>query len=358
MAMPTWGNQSVPSDTLSVAAAHHQSSPARLTVRKRAPPISKCNPCQSSAATAPPYIPVFPAIIYQGNHVIRPNKCPTDYLHVDLKTPRINAIHHHLWLAGLPDAARPLHRQRLLGRSIFVTEDPDEHLVWFEAQIFVKPLPVYLLDYDYWSKHLCSDEDLYQSACGLLLSYAWLVCHERDLVIAQDIGLLSKDIAWLDWVEFLDTFLDNINLVTLSDVSKRYKYGELRLSRLNTIYRLMPPTHSLKNLIRGYRAGSTWYNAFFGRHFKWILAVFAVLSVLLSALQVGLATSMLQNNGDFQQASYGFTITALVAVVSSVIVIFLVWMVLFWYHLLSSWWHDRAIDHKRRGLRNSAMCQD
>jgi hypothetical protein len=222
-----------------------------------------------------------------------------------------------------------LHRQRLLGRTIFVTEDPDEHLVWFEAQIFVKPLPVYLLDYDYWSKHLCSDGDLHQSACGLLLAYAWLVCHESDLVIAQEIGLLSKDIAWSNWAEFLDTFLDNINPVTLSDVNERYKYGELRLSRFNTIYRLMPPAHSLRNLIRGYRARSTWYNAFFGRHFKWTLAVFAVLSVLLSALQVGLATTVLQDNLDFQRASYGFTIAALVAAVASVTAIFLVWIVLF-----------------------------
>ena len=55
-------------------------------------------------------------------------------------------------------------------------------------------------------------------------------------------------------------------------------------NNLNTIYKLMPPAHSLRNLIRGYnKAGSTWYNAFFGRHFKWTLAVFAVLSVLLFA---------------------------------------------------------------------------
>jgi hypothetical protein len=296
----------------------------------------------------PPSSPIFPAIVYHRNHFVRPNRCPTDYIALDLKTPRLDAIHHHLWLAGLPNPARPLHRQRLLGRSILVTEDPDEHLVWFEAQIFVKPLPEYLLDYNYWNTHLCSDEDLHKSACGLLMSYAWLVCHESDLVIAQEIGLLSKDIAQSDWVEFLDIFLDNINLDTLNHVSKRYKYGELRLSRLNTIYRLMPPAHSLRNLIRGYRAGSTWYDAFFGRHFKWTLAVFAVLSVLLSALQVGLATSVLQNNYDFQRASYGLTIAALVAVAASAVTVLVVWLVLFWYHLLSCWWYDRNIQHRRR----------
>jgi hypothetical protein len=43
------------------------------------------------------------------------------------------------------------------------------------------------------------------------------------------------------------------------------------------------------------------YSAFFGRHFKWMLAVFAILSVFLSALQVGLATPMLQDGGEFQR---------------------------------------------------------
>jgi hypothetical protein len=264
-----------------------------------------------------------------------------------LKTPRLNDIHQHLWLAGLPNAARPLHRQRLLGRSILITEDPDEHLVWFEAQIFIKPLPDFLLDYNYWNDNLCSDQELRKSACGLLLSYTWLVRHKSDLDIAKESGLLSKNIEWLNWVEFLEAFLDNINLETLSEVNKRYKYGELRLSRLNAIYRFIPPAYSINNFIRGYRAGSTWYNAFFERRFKWMLAVFAIFSVFLSALQVGLATMKLQSNGPFQSVSYGFAIASLVSLVASVILVFFVWLCLFWYYLLSTWQNDRAVDHRR-----------
>jgi hypothetical protein len=97
---------------------------------------------------------------------------PCAYLTLDLRTPGLNHIHIYLWLAGLPNAARPLHRQRLLERSILITEDPDEHLVWLEAPIFIKPLPDYLLDYEYWRDNLCTDEELCKSACGLLLSYA------------------------------------------------------------------------------------------------------------------------------------------------------------------------------------------
>jgi hypothetical protein len=341
------GGQSVWAD--SIAAVRHPSSHRQLAVGKRAPPIPKHSPRRNSVATTPLPNSPFPAIVYQGQHTVRPNKSPDVYLNLDLKTPRLNAVHRHLWLAGLPNAARPLHRQKLLGRSILLTEDPNEHLVWFEAQIFVKPLPDYLLDYDYWSEHLCSDDnlDLHQSACGLLLSYAWLVRHQSDLAIAHEIGLLAKDIAWPDWVQFLDAFLDNINLVTLSDVSKRYRYGELRLSRLNIIYRLTPPAYSFRNVIRGFKAGSTWCNAFFGRHFRWTLAAFATLSVLLSAFQVGLATSGLQSSDSFQRASYGFTVAALVAVMGSAAAMFFVWLVLFWYHLLWCWWHDRVVEHKR-----------
>jgi hypothetical protein len=265
-----------------------------------------------------------------------------------LKTPRLNDIHQHLWLAGLPNAARPLHRQKLIGRSILITEDPDEHLVWLEGQIFIKPLPDFLLDYDFWNDNLCSDLELRKCACGLLLSYAWLVRHKSDLDIAKEFGLLSKNIEWPNWVEFVDDFLCSINLEALSDVNKRYKYGELRLSRLNAIYRIIPPTYSLKNFIRGYRGGSTWYNAFFERHFKWMLAVFAILSVFLSALQVGLATTMLQSSGPFQEVSYGFAIASLVAVVASVVLVFLVWFSLFLYYLLSTWRNDRAVDRRRQ----------
>ncbi|KAF2802309.1 uncharacterized protein BDZ99DRAFT_428822 [Mytilinidion resinicola] len=317
------------------------------SAKKLTPLVSKTNPLDPAASTLHNRRALYPAITFKGGKVLRPNREPWTSLALELKTPRLNDIHQHLWLAGLPAAARPLHRQKLLGRNILVTEDPDEHLVWFELDIFIKPLPDFLLDWNFWNDSLCLDQGLHEAACGLLLSYAWLVRHKSDLDIAKELGLLSKNMEWSKWVEFIDTFLDNINCETMSDVNKRYKYGELRLSRLNAIYRLAPPTYSLRNLVRGYQSGSTWYRAFFERHFKWILAGFAIVSVLLSALQVGLATSMLQSNGSFQSASYGFTIAYLVAVVTSVIVVFLVWLGLFCYHLLVTWRNDRAVNCRR-----------
>lgn len=319
-----------------------------LHTSTRLPPISRTSPIKLSSLTPSLVNARLPAIVFRHDYMLRPKQSLTDYLSLDLSTPRLNNIHQHLWLAGLPSAARPLHRQKLLGRSLLITENPDEHLVWVEKQSSIKPLPLYLLNYDYWAAHLCHSEDLYQSACGLLYSYAWLICHECDLDIAKDTALLPRDIEWSDWVVFMDIFLDHIDLVTLSDMNKRYQYGELRLTRLNTIYRFMPPSHSMRNFVHGYRAESTWYGAYFGRHFRWLLALFAIVSVTLSALQVGLATSALQDSRNFVNAAYGFTITALIIIATCVVALCFTWFVLFWYHLLSSCLNDKRTRRKRR----------
>jgi hypothetical protein len=318
-----------------------------LAPKTLTPPVSKNKPLDAFASTLHDSRALQPALFLRGNKVLRPNTEPSACLAHELKTPRLNDIHQHLWLAGLPAAARPLHRQRLLGRTILVTEDPDEHLVWFETDIFIKPLPEFLFDWDFWHDRLCLDEELHKAACGLLLSYAWLVQHKSDLEVAKESGLLSRSIEWAKWVHFMDAFLDNIDCETMINVNKRYRYGELRLSRLNAIYRFAPPRYSVRNLVRGYQSGSSWYKAFFERHFKWMLAVFAVLSVVLSALQVGLATVMLQGNGPFQSASYGFTVFSLVAMVASVLVVSSVWVGLFCYYLLVTWRNDRAVNRKR-----------
>ena len=325
----------------------HETKNVLLRNMECKPPIPRDSP-RKAPASLPGYQAVHPALAFQEYGYLRPNRDPGTYLTMTLSTPRLNDIHHHLWLAGLPKPARPLHRQKLLGRSILLTEDPNEHLVWFEDQIHVKPLPDFLLDYEYWNNNLCSNLEIRKSASGFLLSYAWLVCHQSDLDIAKEHGLLAKDIEWADWVAFLDAFLDNINLVTLNDVNKRYMYGELRLSRLNTIYRLAPPVYTLQNFVRGYRSDSTWYQDFFGRRFKWMLVVFAIFSVLLSALQVGLATTALQDNDAFQRASYGLSITSLFAVAASIVLVFFLWQALFCYHLLSTWQNDREVARRRR----------
>ncbi|PYH91311.1 hypothetical protein BO71DRAFT_401476 [Aspergillus ellipticus CBS 707.79] len=189
---------------------------------KLKPPYTRENQLCASPIHLPAYLPDLD---------LRPRSQVTEDLEHDLHTHRLDRMSSHLWLAGLPKAARPLHRQTRLNRQIIVTETPTEHLVWHETRIFVKPLPEYLLSHDFWST-LSADRTLHASACGLLLSYCWLICTKSDLSIAHSAQLIPAHITWESWTSFAADFVAHIDTQSLQDVSPRYHFGELRLSRL------------------------------------------------------------------------------------------------------------------------------
>jgi hypothetical protein len=215
-------------------------------------------------------------------------------------------------------------------RTIVLTECPDEHLVWHDTSIWIKPLPEYLLDYGFWEDHLCDDEVLYKSACGLLMSYTWLIYYKSDHRIAVEMGLLPHDMNYDTWTAF------TINLNLAFQVSPRYEYGELRLSRLNSLYRFGAAGFSLWNVVFGFVSRSTHYTAFFQRNFGWILAVFGYFTVLLSAMQVALATEKLGGSAAFQEFSLCIAMLSLAFVLFTVAIILFVWAFMFWFHLLST----------------------
>lgn len=298
------------------------------------PPFAPKNSLVHNAADESPYLSV--------------GKDTQAYLESDLYTPRLNKVHPYLWLAGLPKPARPLHRQILLQRTIFVTENPDEHLVWHDASIFIKPMPEYLLDYDFWEQELCGDPELYKSAFGFLVSYAWLARHKSDLRIAIETGLLPADICWNKWVAFVTDLNIHSSDTTLYAMNRRYRYGELRLSRLNTLYRLGLAGFSLKNLVHGYMSGSIRYTTFFERNFSWILGVFVYISVVLSAMQVALGTERFGSDETFQQFSYGIALFSIAFVFAATVAMLLVWWALFWFHLLSTRRYCRKVASQQR----------
>jgi uncharacterized membrane protein len=264
-----------------------------------------------------------------------------------LKTPRLDRIHQHLWLAGLLQPARALHRQKLLGRTISFTESPDEHLIWHESRIFIKPVPEFLLSFEFWEQELCKSEGLHKSACGLLLSYIWLIGHKSDFQIATDLGLVPHQVEWYKWTRLSKDVLDVLNTHTLHQVDRRYRYGELRLSRLNSLYRFNPSAFSIRNFIYGFMSRATWYRAFFERKFAWILAILVYMTVILSAMQVGLGTKRLQESSTFQRASSNFAMTSIVTVLVMIAMIFFVWVLLFAYHLLSTIQHSKRVERDR-----------
>lgn len=248
----------------------------------------------------------LPTIARKNNHeVFLVEEDIQRFLEQDLDVSRLNRIHEYLWMAGRPLDARTLVKQRMMGYAITVTEQADLHLLKYTDRILIKPLPEYLLHDDFWEEYLCANKVLHTSACGLLLSYMWLICSHHDLRIAKECRLVPSSISWSQWKVLIADFYRHIDVNALDQVNKRYHFGELRLSRINSIYRFR---FFFTHYIRGYLYGYNRYVVFFQRNFAWILVVFVYFSVILEAMQVGLANPRLSNSHAFQRAAYGFTV--------------------------------------------------
>lgn len=52
------------------------------------------------------------------------------------------------------------------------------------------------------------------------------------------------------------------------------------------------------------------YGTFFQENFRWLASATIDIAIVLSAMQVGLATKVLADNDAFQSASYGFAVFA------------------------------------------------
>ncbi len=258
------------------------------------------------------------------------------YLRWELDLSRLDEIHDHLWLAGRPSSVRALHRQIMIGREITITEQADLHLVWQESRIYLKPMPGFLLDFGFWKNNLCRDEALYQSASGFLLSYVWLICHKSDLRIAHSKGLLPPEIDWERWILFSKSLLQSVDTNSLDGINRRYHYGELRLTRLNWIYRVASKPRSTRTFVLGYMSGYNRYSVFVQRNFTWVLAAFVYVTIVLTAMQVGLATDQLGKNELFQNAASGFTIFSMLAPIVAIGVLTVMLSILFIFNLLAT----------------------
>lgn len=237
-----------------------------------------------------------------------------NYLRRELDLSRLDDIHQHLWLAGRSSVgARALHRQLMIGRVIIITEQADLHLVWQDSRIYIKPMPEFLLNSQFWDRYLCQDEVLWETARGFLLSYLWLVSSKNDLHIAHGKGLLPREMNWEHWLSFSKFLLGSINIESLESVNRRFLYGELRLNRLNWIYRIFSLKDNPKGFIMGYKYEYNRYSVFVQHNFAWIIVAFVYITIVLTAMQVGLATDRLGKNERFQNASYGFTVFAILA---------------------------------------------
>jgi hypothetical protein len=166
------------------------------------------------------------------------------------------------------------------------------HCVWTENTIFLKPIPAYLCSFAFWEYLLdpANDSDekeererLRATALGFLRTYAMLVQRRSDFNFSVRNDLLPAAVEFEDFVRFISSF-DN---VPDSQISIRWRFGELILEALNF--------HSLINLRRYHlNRFESRYSSYFQRFFPVVLFMFALFSVVLSAMQVILGAQQLK----------------------------------------------------------------
>ncbi|KAM0287306.1 hypothetical protein ACHAO9_007710 [Fusarium lateritium] len=263
-----------------------------------------------------------------------------DLIRKELDIKRLNKIQRWLWVAGSTVPPRPLHSHLVMGRDVVLHESMDMHLVWTTGKIFIKPLTLFLLDPAVWKEFMCCQDkcacrdqmadnsevaqycerrELYKCAMGFLYSYTALIRHESDFVLAKERHLLPGDISWSNWILFVrELDIEHI----YPDINPRFHHRELRLSRLNYIY------YITQGSLDGYAHRYNRYSDFFRSHLAWMATATVYVAIVLTAMQVGLATEKLGENTFFQSASYGFTVFALFAPLACAGIVFLVFVFL------------------------------
>lgn len=225
----------------------------------------------------------------------------------------------HLWLAGAKQAPKQLHAQVAVGREIVVVDQMDLHLVLdYDRRIFLKPIPRFLLDSDFWQNNLecpygcmCLDPpaascraNLRKVALGFLYTYACLISSETDFFLAKEKRLLPRKAmdSTIEWAEWKTMARELLREHKPENVHPRFLRAELRLSWIDWIIRLTRfPSFEY---IRGYSN----YTSFYRENFAVMTAITVLLALVLSAMQVGLSTEVLQDSSTFQTASVQFTL--------------------------------------------------
>lgn len=206
----------------------------------------------------------------------------------DLNTPEMNKLGEKLWWAGPTPDIVSLSQHLVLDRRIQVTEDPSVHLLWagIEGILYVKPLPAYLASFAFWEYLLDranSDIDneqrerLIETSLGYLKTYSCLIQRRSDFNLARRHDLLGSfgGTSFEAFIEFISSF----DAIPDAAISARWHYGVIQLDALNF--------HSAIHLRRWHlNRFESRYGLYFSRFFPVILFIFALLSVMLSAMQV------------------------------------------------------------------------
>ncbi|SPO03519.1 uncharacterized protein DNG_06202 [Cephalotrichum gorgonifer] len=245
----------------------------------------------------------------------------SEFLKKETLTCDLDELAPHMWLLATQNSTHisSLTHQRVRGRQIVATEDPGLHLLWIYDRVFIKPLPEYLLSHAFWDYYLVDKaspipladrEAILRAAKGFLRSYAFLIKSNADYLLAthdDSLGLVPKSISFPQLVGFLRCFKD----IPDREVSPRYGYGGLRLTRLNFWAKVfLRRAHYFKS--------HGQYGAYFSQYYGPVLFVFAIVSVALGSMQVVLGVEADFDSGhewaSFAWMSRGFSVSILFVV--------------------------------------------
>lgn len=249
-------------------------------------------------------------------------------LEQEFLTPDLDTLAPHLWLVATQRSSHinPLHEQILKGGNIVITENPELHLAWADNRIFLKPIPRYMLSHAFWITHILPlnsgstksihlqspSSALTKAALGYMRTYYYLIQYESDLHIAKQSRLLppsATDITLEHFHAFIAGFAD----IQDDQVSPRYSsYGTLRLSRLNLWAKIFLRRFQFYHINRQ-------YSGYFARFYAPILFFFGILTVVLSAMQVGLQANSTGDRNRYQwvalqEVSLWFSVVTLICI--------------------------------------------
>lgn len=267
------------------------------------------------------------------------------FLYKEFYATDLENVAPRLWVMSTQSRANinPLHRQKVKGREIIVTEDPRLHLVWIHDRIFIKPLPRYLLSHWFWETYLTpksgslsSDQELVQrAATGYLRTYCYLLQHQSDFTIAKQdhLRLIPEDVEWPEFCRFISRFDE----IEDAQVSERYHYGELRLARLNFYAPLF-----FRRL--NYERLHGEYSDYFARLYGPVLFLFAIASTLLNSMQVEMAVQEVSGAQRGTILAIFRGVSSLILVVTTLVALYF-WSLWLWM-ILDEWIY--AIKCRRR----------
>ncbi|KAF2023968.1 hypothetical protein EK21DRAFT_104998 [Setomelanomma holmii] len=244
-----------------------------------------------------------------------------------------------LWIMTTLSSANinPLHRQRVKGREIIVTEEARLHLVWIHDRIFIKPIPRYLLSYAFWEAYIDrkpeslndKQSNLCKAAAGFLRTYRYLIRHESDFHLAQQdpLRLIPKDVDWASFCHFTSDLNDVQDSAVFIPSHNFYAPFLLRKFRFEQVH--------------------GQYGDYIARLYGPVLFVFAIVSTILNSMQVALAAdhSLAVHWVPVWHVSRRFRAISIVGTAVIALCFAVLWLWIFlgeWVYTLRQKWNGRS----------------